>query len=70
MIKGSHPVSFGLTGAAKDARLIRSALQAAGISDRLDTAVLEIMDVATERLSDPGAADVSARSEGLPTGSR
>jgi 3-hydroxyisobutyrate dehydrogenase len=65
MIKGEHPVSFGLTGAAKDARLIRAALTAAGISDRLDAAVLETMEAAAERLGDPGAVDLSALIEGL-----
>jgi 3-hydroxyisobutyrate dehydrogenase len=66
MIQGEHPVSFGLTGAAKDARLIRSALSAAGLSDRLDAAVLETMDAAAARLDDPGAVDLSALIEGLP----
>jgi 3-hydroxyisobutyrate dehydrogenase len=65
MIKGEHPVAFGLTGAAKDARLIRDALTAAGIDDRLDAAVLAVMDAAAERLGDPGSADLSALIEGL-----
>ena len=64
MIAGEFPVSFGLTGAAKDARLIRAALRTAGVSDRLDTAVLETMDAATAALGDPGAADVSAEIAG------
>jgi 3-hydroxyisobutyrate dehydrogenase len=66
MIKGEYPVSFGLTGAAKDARLIREALRGAGLSDRLDAAVVETMDAAAERLGDPGAVDLSALVEGLP----
>lgn len=67
MIKGDYPVSFGLTGAAKDARLIREALRTAGLSDRLDAAVVETMDAAAERLGDPGAVDLSALIEGLVT---
>jgi 3-hydroxyisobutyrate dehydrogenase len=67
MIKGEYPPSFGLTGAAKDARLIREALRGAGLSDRLDAAVIETMDAAAERLGDPGAVDVSALIEGLGT---
>jgi 3-hydroxyisobutyrate dehydrogenase len=66
MIKGEYPLSFGLTGAAKDARLIRAALTAAGLSDRLDAAVLETMEAAAERLGEPGAVDLSALVEGLP----
>ena len=65
MMKGEYPVSFGLTGATKDARLIREALRSAGVSDRLDAAVLATMEAAIERLPDPGAADLSAMFEGL-----
>jgi 3-hydroxyisobutyrate dehydrogenase len=65
MMKGEYPVSFGLTGATKDARLIREALRSAGVSDRLDAAVLATMEAAIERLDDPGAADLSAMFEGL-----
>jgi 3-hydroxyisobutyrate dehydrogenase len=65
MISGQFPVSFGLTGAAKDARLIRAALQTAGIADRLDAAVLETMDAAARTLPDPGAVDLSALIIGL-----
>lgn len=65
MIEGEYPLSFGLTGAAKDARLIRSALQGAGLSDRLTAAVLETMDAAAERLPDPEAVDMSALVAGL-----
>ena len=65
MIAGDFPVSFGLTGAAKDARLIQQALRSAGLSDRLDAAVLETMDAAAAALDDPADADVSAVIAGL-----
>lgn len=67
MIKGEHPVSFGLTGATKDARLIREALRTAGVADRLGTAVLETMEAAVARAADPGAEDLSALIDGLAT---
>jgi 3-hydroxyisobutyrate dehydrogenase len=65
MIGGEFPVSFSLSGAAKDAGLIREALQSAGVADRLDAAVLETMDVAARQLPDPGAVDLSALIAGL-----
>jgi 3-hydroxyisobutyrate dehydrogenase len=65
MIAGEFPVSFGLTGAAKDARLIQAALQTAGVADRLDAAVLETMDAAAQALPDPGTVDLSAVILGL-----
>jgi 3-hydroxyisobutyrate dehydrogenase len=65
MIAGDFPVSFGLTGATKDARLIRDALGSAGLSDRLDAAVLETMEAAAAALDDPDAADLSAVIVGL-----
>jgi 3-hydroxyisobutyrate dehydrogenase len=65
MIKGEFPVSFGLTGAAKDARLISDALRSVGLSDRLDVAVLETMDAAATALADPDGVDVSAVIAGL-----
>ncbi|HEV7869639.1 MAG TPA: NAD(P)-dependent oxidoreductase [Modestobacter sp.] len=65
MISGEFPLSFGLTGAAKDARLIRAALQTAGVADRLDAAVLATMDAAAQALPDPGAVDLSALIVGL-----
>ncbi|WP_222192454.1 NAD(P)-dependent oxidoreductase [Modestobacter italicus] len=65
MLSGEHPVSFGLTGAAKDARLIRAALRTAGVSDRLDAAVLATMDAAAAAVDDPAAVDVSAIVAGL-----
>jgi 3-hydroxyisobutyrate dehydrogenase len=67
MIQGEHPLSFGLTGATKDARLIKEALRTAGVSDRLDAAVLETMETAIERQADPGAVDLSAMIDGLLT---
>jgi 3-hydroxyisobutyrate dehydrogenase len=65
MINGEHPVAFGLTGALKDARLIRDALRQAGVDDQLDAAVLATMEAAAGRLDDPGAVDLSALVEGL-----
>jgi 3-hydroxyisobutyrate dehydrogenase len=65
MMAGQFPVSFGLTGATKDARLIREALRMAGVSDRLDAAVLATMEAAADALGDPGAADVSSVIAGL-----
>jgi 3-hydroxyisobutyrate dehydrogenase len=67
MLDDDYPVSFGLTGAAKDARLIVAALQSAGISDRLTAAVLETMEAAADRLPDPGAVDMAAMIVGLPS---
>ncbi|WP_299955998.1 NAD(P)-dependent oxidoreductase [uncultured Modestobacter sp.] len=65
MLAGEHPLSFGLTGAAKDARLIQAALRTAGVSDRLDAAVLATMDAAAASVEDPAAVDVSAIVAGL-----
>ena len=65
MLAGDFPVSFGLTGAAKDARLIQEALRTAGVSDRLDAAVLATMDAATAALASAGPVDVSAVIAGL-----
>jgi 3-hydroxyisobutyrate dehydrogenase len=67
MIEGEHPVSFGLTGATKDARLIRDALRTAGVSDRLDAAVLATMEAAIDAADDAGAVDLSAMIDGLVT---
>jgi 3-hydroxyisobutyrate dehydrogenase len=66
MIEGEYPVSFGLTGATKDARLIRTALRSADVSDAVTAAVLEIMETAVERLPEPGAVDVAAVITGFP----
>jgi len=68
MLDGEYPVSFALTGAAKDARLIRAALQATGVDDRLTAAVLETMDAAADRLPDPASVDVAAMVTGLTRG--
>ncbi len=65
MLAGEYPLSFGLTGAAKDARLIRAALQSAGVADRLTAAVLATMEAAGDRVGDPGAVDMAALVEGL-----
>ena len=65
MIAGDFQVSFGLAGAAKDARLIQEALRSVGLSDRLDAAVPATMDAAGRALGDPGAVDVSAVITGL-----
>lgn len=62
---GEYPVSFALAGAVKDGRLIRDALDAAAVSDRLATAVLELMEAAAGRLRDPAAVDVAALVEGM-----
>ncbi|MPQ98200.1 NAD-binding protein [Modestobacter sp. I12A-02628] len=60
MIAGDFPVSFSLAGAAKDARLIRSALQASGVTDALTAAVLHAMDGAAAQLPDAAAVDMGA----------
>jgi len=65
MLDGEFPPSFALGGAAKDARLIRTALAGAGVSDRLTAAVLETMDAAAERLPDPSGVDLAALIAGL-----
>jgi 3-hydroxyisobutyrate dehydrogenase len=65
MLRDDYPPSFGLTVAAKDARLIRTALASAGVSDRLTAAVLETMDAAAERLPDPKGVDLAALIAGL-----
>jgi 3-hydroxyisobutyrate dehydrogenase len=65
MITGEFPVSFGLASATKDAGLIREALALAGVSDRLDAAVLETMEAAGAALGDPASVDVSAVIAGL-----
>jgi 3-hydroxyisobutyrate dehydrogenase len=68
-IAGEYPVSFALTGAMKDNRLIRSALETAGLSGRLTAAVLETMEVAGDRV--PAAeVDMIALIEGLPAADR
>lgn len=63
-VAGEFPVSFSLSGAMKDNRLILSALRSAGLADRLTAAVLETMEVAAAR-TDPSAVDMIALIEGL-----
>jgi 3-hydroxyisobutyrate dehydrogenase len=65
MLDGEFPPSFGLPVAAKDARLIRTALAEAGVPDRLTAAVVETMDAAAQRLPDPSGVDVAALIAGL-----
>ena len=65
MIERSYPVAFGLAAARKDAALIVEALRAAGIDDRLGTAVLGILSAASDRVPDPAAVDLSAAVEAL-----
>jgi 3-hydroxyisobutyrate dehydrogenase len=65
MLDEDYPPSFALDVAAKDARLIGTALAAAGVSDRLTAAVLETMDAAAQRLPDPSGVDLAALIVGL-----
>jgi 3-hydroxyisobutyrate dehydrogenase len=65
MIERSYPVAFGLAAARKDAGLIVEALRAAGIDDRLATAVLDILSAAADRVPDPAAVDLAAAVEAL-----
>lgn len=65
MIDEEYPVSFALTGAVKDARLILAALRSAGVSDRLTGAVLATMEAAADQRSDPGPVDLAALIDGL-----
>jgi 3-hydroxyisobutyrate dehydrogenase len=65
MTSGQYPVSFALAAAAKDGRLIQSALRSADVSDRLMAAVADILEAAVHRVADPTAVDVSAVIEGL-----
>jgi len=64
-------VSFALSGAVKDGRLIRSALRSADVPDRLMAAVTETLEEAVRRVPDPAALDMSAVIEALsPKGHR
>jgi 3-hydroxyisobutyrate dehydrogenase len=65
MSSGQHPVSFALSGAVKDSRLIEEALRSADVSDRLMAAVTATLEAAADRVPDPGALDSSAVIEGL-----
>ena len=65
ILSGEYPVSFALSGALKDSRLIGSALRSADLSDRLMVAVAETLAAAADRVPDPAAWDMSAVVEGL-----
>jgi 3-hydroxyisobutyrate dehydrogenase len=70
IISGEYPVSFALSGAAKDGRLIQAALRSADVSDRLMAAVTDTLEAAVHRVPDPTALDMSAVIEGLAPGPR
>jgi 3-hydroxyisobutyrate dehydrogenase len=70
MLAGEYPVSFGLDAAIKDARLIRTALDGAGLSDRLVAAVLATMEAADARIPEGASVDMAAVIEGLPVDGR
>lgn len=65
MAAGEFPVSFALTGAVKDARLIVAALGEAGVQDRLTAAVLDTLTAAADRFEDPSAVDLGGIVRGL-----
>jgi 3-hydroxyisobutyrate dehydrogenase len=65
MIERDYPLSFGLAAARKDAGLIVEALRAAGVDDRLGTAVLDVLATAVDRVPDPAAVDLAAAVEAL-----
>jgi 3-hydroxyisobutyrate dehydrogenase len=65
IMSGEYPVSFALSGAVKDGRLIRSALRSADVPDRLMAAVTETLEEAVRRVPDPAALDMSAVIEAL-----
>ena len=60
ILSDEYPVSFALSGAVKDGRLIGSALRGADVSDRLMAAVIETLEAASGRVTDPTAFDMSA----------
>jgi 3-hydroxyisobutyrate dehydrogenase len=70
IMSGEYPVSFALSGAVKDGRLIQSALRSADVSDRLMAAVTETLEEAVRRVPDPTTLDMSAVIEGFTPGSR
>jgi 3-hydroxyisobutyrate dehydrogenase len=70
MVSGQYPVSFALSGAAKDSRLIQAALDSADVSDRLMAAVTDSLEAAVRRVPDPTALDVGVVIEGLAAGPR
>ena len=59
IMSGEYPVSFALSGAVKDGRLIQSALRSADVSDRLMAAVTETLEEAVR----PGSRSDRARHE-------
>ena len=65
MMSGEFPVSFTLSGALKDSRLIQSALRYADVSDRVMAAVAETLEAAVRRVPEADALDASAVIEGL-----
>jgi 3-hydroxyisobutyrate dehydrogenase len=65
MMSGEFPVSFTLSGALKDSRLIQSALRSADVSDRVMAAVAETLEAAVRRVPEADALDASAVIEGL-----
>jgi 3-hydroxyisobutyrate dehydrogenase len=70
IMSGEYPVSFALSGAVKDGRLIQSALRSADVSDRLMAAVTETLEEAVRRVPDPTGLDMGAVIEGLTPGAR
>ena len=70
IMSGEYPVSFALSGAVKDGRLIQSALRSADVPDRLMAAVTETLEDAVRRVPDAASLDMSAVIEGLAAGPR
>jgi 3-hydroxyisobutyrate dehydrogenase len=70
ILSDEYPVSFALSGAVKDGHLIGSALRGADVSDRLMAAVIETLEAASGRVTDPTAFDMSAVIGGLTAGPR
>ncbi len=68
MTSGEYPVSFALSGAIKDSRLIQAALRSADVSDRLMAAVTDSLEAAARQVPDPATLDMSAVIEGLAAG--
>ena len=70
IMSGEYPVSFALSGAVKDGRLIQSALRSSDVSDRLMAAVTETLEEAVRRVPDATRLDMGAVIEGLTPGAR
>lgn len=70
IMNDEYPVSFALSGALKDSRLIQAALRSSDVSDGLMAAVTETLEAAAGRGTDPGALDMSAVIGGLTAGPR